>query len=285
MGVRPGAGAGAAGVGLRPGVGVGGPESGVGVRPGVGAGAAGVGVRPGVGVGAPGTRYRPADDYAAHAAAFRADPGRYGAYDAARWAAYPGAWNPTRVVSNSFYTNPGYGALAAGLGMAAVAAPHDYGGNVVVQPNAVYVNGDPAGTPQEYAAQAGQIASQGQAEPPAETQWQPIGVFAAVQGDATDSDDVFQLAVSPQGTIRGNYHNRKSDEALPMTGSVDVKTQRVAWTIGGDKFPIYEAGIANLTKDAAPMLVHLEDGTSNQMTLIRLPDPGAGAAAATGQGN
>lgn len=52
VGALPGAGAGAAGVGLtrEPGVGV----NGVGVYPGAGAGAAGVGVAPGVGVGAPG---------------------------------------------------------------------------------------------------------------------------------------------------------------------------------------------------------------------------------------
>lgn len=52
VGVLPGAGAGAAGVGLTREVGVGG--NGVGALPGAGAGAAGAGLAPGAGVGAPG---------------------------------------------------------------------------------------------------------------------------------------------------------------------------------------------------------------------------------------
>jgi hypothetical protein len=54
---------------------------------------------------------------------------------------------------------------------------------------------------------------------------------------------------------------------------VDLKTQRAAWRIGKDEVPVYEAGVANLTKDATPILVHLGDGQSNQVTLIRLEQP------------
>ena len=61
----------------------------------------------------------------------------------------------------------------------------------------------------------------------------------------------------------------------PLSGSVDKKSQRAAWTIGGDKTPVYEAGIANLTKDATPILIHLGDGQSRQMTLVRLQQPGS----------
>jgi hypothetical protein len=54
---------------------------------------------------------------------------------------------------------------------------------------------------------------------------------------------------------------------------VDKKTQRAAWTIGGDQTPVYEVGVANLTKDQTPMLVHTADGQSRQVSLIRLQQP------------
>ena len=188
--------------------------------------------------------------------------------------AYPNAWAPTNVVSASLYTHPGYGALARGLGLAAEPIPYDYGGNVVAQTNTVYVNGDAAGTPQEYANQASQLASTGQAAQPAQdTKWLPLGVFAMVEGNQTSSDYIFQLAVDQQGIIRGNYHNTQTDKVESISGSADKTTQRAAWTIGGHKAPVYEAGIGNLTKDETPILVHLDDGQLRQVALIRLPEP------------
>ncbi len=161
-----------------------------------------------------------------------------------------------------------------GLGLSAQPVPYDYGGNVVVQPTSVYVNGDTTGTPQQYSDQASQIAATGESTQPAtDSKWLPLGVFALVEGDATTSDDIFQLAVNPQGIIRGNYHNLRSDQVETITGSVDKTTQRAAWTIGGDQIPVYEAGIANLTKDTTPILVHTGNGQSRQVTLIRMEQP------------
>jgi len=190
------------------------------------------------------------------------------------YAGYPNAWAPTNVVTTSLYTHPGYNNLAVGLGMASQPIPYDYGGNVVVQSDAVYVNGDAAGTPQQYASQASQLAVSGQAAQPAEdTKWLPLGVFAVVEGDQTNSDDVFQLAVDRQGIIRGNYHNVRTNQVESMSGAVDKTTQRAAWTIGNDQTPVYEAGLANLTKDQTPILVHTADGQTRQVSLIRLPQP------------
>jgi len=115
----------------------------------------------------------------------------------------------------------------------------------------------------------------GAAQPPdADDKWMPLGVFALVEGTEITSDDVFQLAVNPQGIIRGNYHNVKADVMDPISGSIDKKTQRAAWTIGKDKTPVYEAGVVNLTKDVAPLLVHTDNG-DNQVSLVRLPQPAA----------
>jgi hypothetical protein len=178
------------------------------------------------------------------------------------------------VVTPSLYQHPGYAALAVGLGLNSQPVPYDYGGNVVVQPSAVYVNGDAAAAPQQYADQASQIAATGvSAQPAQDSKWLPLGVFALVEGDATSSDDTFQLAVNPQGIIRGNYHNLRNDQVEKLSGSVDKTTQRAAWTIGSDQIPVYEAGISNLTKDATPILVHTGNGQSRQVSLIRLEQP------------
>jgi hypothetical protein len=213
-------------------------------------------------------------------AAFHAAAADYPRYNTAAIVAHPNAWRPTNVVSASLYTHPGYGGLARGLGLAAQPLAYDYGSNVVAQSSAMYVNGDAAGTPQEYADQATQFAAAGQAATPADdSKWLPLGVFAICAGDATTSNDIFQLAVNPQGIIRGNYHNVQTDDMEPLNGSVDKSSQRAAWTIGSDQAPVYEAGIANLTKDATPILVHTADGQSTQMTLIRMAEPPADAAA------
>jgi len=185
----------------------------------------------------------------------------------------PNAWNPTNMTNSSLYANPGYGAVAGQLGMGQQPATYDYGSNVVAQPNAVYVNGDNVGTPQQYAAQASQIAASGNAQPDPNTRWQPLGVFAMAEGGQTNPLGVVQLAVNPQGVLRGNFHNTTNNSIAPIAGAVDPKTERAAWTVGGEKTPIFEAGLANLTRDQTTMLVHTADGRQQQFTLIRLQQP------------
>jgi hypothetical protein len=196
------------------------------------------------------------------------------------YAGYPGAWPMTGVGNASLYSNPGYGSTASQVGLNATPAPYDYGSNVVVQPDAVYVNGDSVGTPQQFEDQAKQIAGTGQAaQPDPNGKWLPIGVFAVVPQGATSSDNVFQLAVNPDGIIRGNFNTISSKQVEPIIGAVDKASQRAAWTIGKDQFPVYDAGIANLTKDSTPILVHSGDGQSHQVTLVRLQPPEQAPAA------
>jgi hypothetical protein len=223
---------------------------------------------------AAGTYYNSAAALASQSAVFRGAAATYPAYGAALYGGYPNAWAPKSLTSVSVYANPGYRSVAGLIGLAAVPVPYDYGSNVVVQSNAVYVNGDGAGTPQDYADQASQIAGTGQpASSDDNTKWLPLGVFAIVQGEQTSSNDTFQLAVNAQGVIGGNYHNLQSNDLETLSGSVDKSTQRAAWRIGMDHYPVYEAGIANLTKDATPLLVHTGDGPPHQLSLIRLPPP------------
>jgi hypothetical protein len=271
---RPGA--------ARPGVGA--PGGGTGARPGVSASGNAGAMRPGMADQSPsaasayanrpyGTYHTPAANLADQGAAVRSQANALPNYNPSAYAANPNAWQPRNLANGSLYANPGYGAVAAFAGLGQQAQPYDYGGNVVVQPQAVYVNGDNAGTPQQYADQAGQIAANGSNDPGQESSWQPLGVFAMVEGGQTTSDDTFQLAINQKGLLRGNYHNLKDNSVVAIAGSVDPKTQRAAWTIGGDKTPTYETGVANLTGNEGTMILHTPDGQVRQFALVRLDPP------------
>jgi hypothetical protein len=88
-----------------------------------------------------------------------------------------------------------------------------------------------------------------------------------------NGNDLFQLAVNKSGVIRGNYYNALSDTTLPVYGSVDKQTQRAAWTVDDRKEPVFEAGIANLTRPQTTMLVHYGKDRTQQWTLLRIEQP------------
>jgi hypothetical protein len=198
----------------------------------------------------------------------------YNCFQGGWWARYPGAWRAvawTGVGAAALWGAATWSNCYAFCGYPAQPVYYDYGSNVVYEGDTVYVNGDSGGTQTQYAEQAVALAATGkQAEASKEEEWLPLGVFAMVQGEGTDSNDLFQLAVNKAGTIRGNYYNALSDTTLPVYGSVDKKSQRAAWTVGDRKEPIYEAGFANLTKSETPMMAHFGKDRSQQWTLIRI---------------
>ena len=151
---------------------------------------------------------------------------------------------------------------------------YDYGSNVVYEGDNVYVDGQQTATTVEYTQQAEQIADTGrQAQVSDQGDWLTLGVYAMVDGDDTDSNNLFQFAVNKDGVLRGNYYNALADTAVPLYGSVDKKSQRAAWTVGDKKNVTYEAGFANLTKNETTMLVHYGNGKSKQCTLVRVEQP------------
>jgi hypothetical protein len=203
-----------------------------------------------------------------------------GAWWAAGWgtagAAYSTpSWGNYAGYAGSSDGSGGSGDSGGSGGYSSQPVYYDYGSNVVYQGDSVYVNGDAAGTQEQYAQQATTIADTGrQAQATKEEEWFPLGVFAMIQGEQVNGNDLFQLAVNKSGVIRGNYYNALSDTNLPVYGSVDKKTQRAAWTVGDRKETVFEAGIANLTKSQTTMLVHFGKGRTQQWTLVRI-DPSA----------
>ena len=70
--------------------------------------------------------------------------------------------------------------------------------------------------------------------------------------------------------------NEANDTAFEIEGTVDKESQRAAWGPVGEDWPIMETGIANLTEDDAPAVLHFDDGQSQQWLMIRLEEPAEG---------
>jgi len=151
----------------------------------------------------------------------------------------------------------------------------EYGDNIYYEGDTVYYGDQPVYSAEQYAEQAQQIATSAP-EPDEQTEWMPLGVFALTQdGDeaAPDPTLFLQLAVNKQGIIAGTFFDSATNTTKPIEGMVDKQSQRSAWTIVGKKWPIMEAGIANLTQDTTPVLVHFEDGQTQRWLLVRLEEP------------
>ncbi|HEV3146403.1 MAG TPA: hypothetical protein VGZ47_21125 [Gemmataceae bacterium] len=206
--------------------------------------------------------------------------GYYNTFQPAYYTAHPGCWAAAGWGAGAAWSAPTYPAVAGYCGMAAAAPPdYDYGSSVVYQGDNVYMNGQDAGTTQQYAEQATTIASQGQTpNAPPTDDWKPLGVFALVQGDDKTSNYIFQLAVNKDGIIRGNYYDGVMDTNTEVFGSVDKKTQRAAWTIGKKKDRVFEAGIYNLTQPECPCLLHLGTQSTTQMMLVRVQQTQSGGS-------
>lgn len=233
--------------------------------------------RTGIAANGHGTYYRSAVAVSGQGVAVRAGAVGYHHCFTSTWCAqYPGAWYAARWATAVAWTAATWSNVA-NYGGYAYAEPvsYDYGSTVVYQDDSVYVNGDVVGTTEEYSKQATTIAETGkEAEAPKEDEWQPLGVFAMVQGEEKSSNNIFQLAINKDSVIRGNYYNAVTDTTEPVYGSVDKKTQRVAWMVGDAKAPIYEAGLVNLTEDETSMMVHYANNRSVQATLFRIQQDG-----------
>jgi hypothetical protein len=161
--------------------------------------------------------------------------------------------------------------LAGYCGYATEPVYYDYGTTTVYEGDTVYVNGDSYATQEQFATQATTIAEAGAAAGAAkDDEFMTLGVYGMVQGDETTATQIFQIKVNKQGVIRGEYYNATTDQTEKISGSVDKKSQRAAWTIGDKKTPVYEAGIANLTNAETTMMVHFGKDRSQQWTLVQI---------------
>jgi hypothetical protein len=251
-----------------------GPGGTVAGRAGVATGPGGtVAGRTGVAATAHGTYYRSAAAITGQGVYVRSNFGHYHCFRPGWYASHPGCWVAAGLAAGAVWSAATWGTVSSECGYPAEPTYYDYGSSVVYEGDTVYVEGEPAGTAQQYTQQAETIAQTGQDAKVAEEGWQPLGVFALVQGEQQTSYNLFQLAINKEGILRGNYYNALTDAAEPVAGSVDKKTMRAAWSVGQRKTPVFEAGIANLTKDETTILIHFGEGKTQQWTLVRIEAP------------
>jgi len=230
--------------------------------------------RSGYVAGQGGTYYRSAAAVRTQGGYVRTGVANYPCFRPGWYTQHPGAWFAAGWTASAVWRAATWGACSSYGGYAEEPIYYDYGENVVYQDDGVYFNGEKAYSTEEYVQRAETLAETGRdAKVTKEEEWLPLGVFAMVQGEETRSNYIFQLSVNKEGVIRGNYYDAIADSTTQVFGSVAKATQRAAWTIGDRKTPIYEAGIANLTKAESAMLVHYSKDRTEQFTLIRIEEP------------
>jgi hypothetical protein len=199
----------------------------------------------------------------------------YNNYFGAGWyTAHPLAWRAAAWTAASYWAWAPYSTISTFCGYPAEPVVYDYGSTLVYEDNSVYYNGQQVATAEEYTTQAAQFADAGAAAKTTDKEeWQSLGVFAMVQGDEKDANNIFQLAINKDGIIRGNFYNALTDTTIPVSGSVDKKSQRAAWIVGEKKDTVYETGLGNLAQPETQMLVHFGKEKTQQWTLVRLEKP------------
>jgi hypothetical protein len=209
------------------------------------------------------------------AAAVRGGFRDFGLYGPDWYAAHPIAWRSLGWAYGAAWYTTTWDSLGVLLGTYG-AAPiyYDYGNTITYQDGNVYTNDQISGTAEAYSAQAFSLANAGAtAELPKEEQWLPLGLFALCKPGDTKSDITIQLAVNRAGIIRGNFIDDSKNETLPIQGSVDKKTQKVAFTVGDNKTTVLETGLYNLIKPEAPALIHFGKDRTEQWLLVGVQKP------------
>lgn len=172
-----------------------------------------------------------------------------------------------------------YASFGTFMGAAWVSAQPRYyaygsGGNVYYENNVVYVDGQAAGTPEEYAAQSTALVASAPAEV-TDTEWLPLGTFALTREGVNDSQAMLELAVNKQGVLAGTYYNETTQVSRSLKGMLDQASQRAAigFADGKNADVVLETGIQNLTQDEAPALLHQGKDRSGPVLLVRLQAP------------
>jgi hypothetical protein len=195
-------------------------------------------------------------------------------YDQQWYSEHQSAWTPAGWNAAAAWAPVTWEAIAGHCGITNITpTPYNYGSNVTCIGGNVAVNGQPAGTAEEYSEEAAAIARAGtEAATAATDQWMPLGVFALVRDEHHHPQLIMQLAINQQGVIRGNYTDEVTGSTLPIHGEVDLQSRRAAWTVGDNEYTVMEAGLSNLAEDEAPALIH-KNASTQRWLLVRLAQP------------
>lgn len=103
--------------------------------------------------------------------------------------------------------------------------------------------------------------------------WMPLGVYT-VGGNAelaVNSNLIFQLNISRDGSLSGTFYNINANTIVPMDGIVDRDSQLAVWRLSSNPgSPIISTSLYNLTQDETPIQVTFPNGAQYTWTLLRL---------------
>jgi len=155
----------------------------------------------------------------------------------------------------------------------------DYGTDIVIKADDVYIEGKKAGSATDYRQQAIALANPATQPPPPvpaddnDKTIIPLGVWALVQQEKGDAVMFYQLTATKDGLITGTYSNVLTGDNAPVTGSIDKKTQRLAFHTGDKAGNAIEANLNGMTKDQVAVFVHFGTGQTQEWLLVRMPNP------------
>jgi hypothetical protein len=215
------------------------------------------------------THYWPEADLRARGNIIRRDVLAEAAVGPSWYDDYAGGWIAKNVVGE-LWTPAAWTTVNNWFGTAWPAVGYNYGNEITYDNGSVNLYGVPIATAAEYSQSAADLAAKGKEAPPANVQWLPLGVFAAVRGEEKNTKMMLQLAVDKAGVIRGNYFNTGDKNLQQIEGAMDKRTQRVSWVVADRDNIIFDTGLYNLTKDESTVLVHFGKDKTEQWTLVRL---------------
>lgn len=216
----------------------------------------------------------------------------------AHW--WGGCWWHRRPLLNRYspwwWWRPVYWtSVAYFFGQSVPATPiiYDPGTTVIYEGDTIYIDGESAGSAEEYRDETLALANpevedfpvpappetgaaeNAPAEDPNKPQgdWLPVGVWALTQQEQGDATMFFQLSINREGIVAGAYKNILTGDEQPVVGQLDFKTQRVAWHIGNVTNVAYETGLSGLQYDVASLFVHFGNTQTQTWLLVRMPSP------------
>jgi hypothetical protein len=184
-------------------------------------------------------------------------------------------WKPAAISgadwASAVWRTADWPSLRKWLGWSAPGVNYRYGDNVIFQNGNVYLDGDRfGGTEADYYRQAVTLAGTTAKVSDSPGDWLPLGIFAIVARDQTQPALTVQLAIDKQGHLRGNAIQQDPAKMLSVTGAVDARSQRAAWTVGPQPEVVYETGLYNLVQGEAPALAHHGSDRAELLLLVRL---------------
>jgi hypothetical protein len=190
--------------------------------------------------------------------------GRTQPFTADWYAEHPGAWRYTHPYAG-WWGVAGTAGLAAWLGYSIGASSSS-----AVAATTATATATESTAAAASASAAASATGEPSAEPPADLEWMPLGVFATGPKGTADAHIYLQLAVSRKGEIKGNYYDAVSDATQVVSGAIDRDTRKATWTVG--KGATFETTLEGLTQ--TPSDVTMKTGGATQTwELVQMQQP------------